>query len=96
MSTKLVTDKTSRVVSENVLRLREQAGKTPTELAALIGIGRMFLWEIETRRKSPSLATLGQIANGLSKALNTTVTASDLLAENGNGKSRRNGNGGKR
>jgi transcriptional regulator with XRE-family HTH domain len=60
-------------VTSNIRRLREESGKTKTELCLSIGMSRAFWDDIENGNKEPSISTLERIATALG------VTVTDLI-----------------
>ena len=68
-----VVAETQRIVSENLLALREAASLTQLQLSELAGIDRKTINRIENGHFSPSVDTLTRLA----LALNTSV--SELL-----------------
>lgn len=66
-------DAMQRTVSFNIISLRQHAGLTQLQLAALAGIDRKTINRIENGHFAPSVDTLARLA----LVLNTTV--SDLL-----------------
>lgn len=55
----------SRTIGVNVRKLRRSLGLTQEQLAEQVGIGRHFLSDIETGRRSVSVPTLFQLAEAL-------------------------------
>ena len=61
------------VVSINLLRMRNESGRTQEEMAHLLGISARYLGSIERGKVSPSVTLIGRFAEALQ------VNACDLL-----------------
>ena len=71
------------VLSINLLRMRNETGRTQEDMAHLLGISARYLGSIERGKVSPSVTLLGKFADALS------VSACDLLAQPTKGKRKR-------
>jgi DNA-binding XRE family transcriptional regulator len=68
-----VTTSTKRKLGARVRDLRKRKGWSQTEMADLLVISRVYLSELETGKRDPSLTVLKILADGLS------ITLSKLL-----------------
>lgn len=57
------------IAASTIRRLREQSGRTVTDLARAAGISRQSLQSIESGKHAPSLATTQRIFAALGKSL---------------------------
>ena len=58
-----------RIIGSNIRELRRANGLSQEKLAAMVGIERGYLSQIETGKKNPSIGKLMRIADGLDAPL---------------------------
>jgi transcriptional regulator with XRE-family HTH domain len=86
--------KTGDTVRRNIRRLREESGRTKTDLCASINMSRRFWDDVENGVKEPSITTLERIAEALDVTLQILLTepsSSGQQNPNGNGHKSSNG-----
>lgn len=66
-------DLINRTVSENIKALRKEKGLSLDELAALSGVSKSMLAQIERGNGNPTLSTLWKIAGGMQISFNELV-----------------------
>jgi len=70
-------DSLHRAFTQRLKALMAQKGLSVNRLADFSGVGRGRMSEIATGRSSPTLRTLGKIADGLGVAVRDLLPASD-------------------
>ena len=68
-------------VARNLKDLREQRGLSLDQLAALTGVSKSMLRQIETGKSSPTIATIWKIANGLRISFTSLLREPEIEAE---------------
>lgn len=56
-------------IGERVLTLREEAGMTQSELAAIVGVSRSMIARIETNTKKPGRDTAKKLASAFNRSI---------------------------
>lgn len=63
------------ILSTNLRRIRNEAGRTQEEMAHILGISSRYLGSIERRKVSPSVTLLGSFADALGVSACALITA---------------------
>jgi len=67
-------NQTENAVAGNLKRVRESRNLSLDQVAALTGVSKSMLRQIETGRSSPTIATIWKIANGLRLSFTSLVS----------------------
>lgn len=73
----LVNEKFFIALGQTISQKRTQLGLTQEELAALSGVNRAFISNMENGIRNPSLGTVASIAKGLRMRLSTLIAKSE-------------------
>jgi len=68
-------DDSTRLISQNLKKLRQQKRISLDKLAELTGVSKSMLGQIERGESSPTIATIWKIANGLKISFTALLTA---------------------
>src|SRR3569833_388912 len=67
--------KLSMIVGENVRHLRRRQGLSLEQLAAISGVSRAMLGQIETGKSAPTINLLGRIAEALNVSVSGLISS---------------------
>lgn len=70
-----VSTKLSMIVGENLRQLRRQQGLSLEQLAAVSGVSRAMLGQIETGKSAPTINLLGRIAEALGVSVSGLISS---------------------
>lgn len=71
---KELSNKIPKLVGEKIILFRNSRNLTQTELAAMVGKDRQYLYKIEKGRVTPNISTLAIIARALEVSLSELLT----------------------
>lgn len=71
---KELSNKIPKLVGEKIILFRNSRNLTQTELAAMVGKDRQYLYKIEKGRVTPNISTLAIIAYALEISLSELLT----------------------